>query len=104
MTDEEELDSMRAALASELLREESRKAKRRAYHGANRESRWDKIQRDPKAYFTRSRDWKAEEAERFGWDLSIIPKLNVTMPGGVTKQDREDRATALRRKLKGGTL
>jgi hypothetical protein len=101
MTEDEDLDAMRMELAREMEREAGRKARRNAYHGANRESRWDKIQRDPKAYFTRSRDWKAEEAERFGWDLSVIPKLNVTMPGGATSQDREDAAVALRRKLKG---
>jgi hypothetical protein len=72
-------DAAREELVRALLTEEKRRAKRQAYR-ADEERRWDKIARDPKAYFTKRRDWEEAipKAKRFGWDLSIVPDLNRT--------------------------
>jgi len=68
-------EELRAELEKILIR----KAKRAAYSRSH-QTRWETILQDPKAYFTRRRDWIEAErnAERFGWDLEKIPKLNVT--------------------------
>jgi hypothetical protein len=67
--DEPTVDEMRA----ELERELERQAKRGDAAGG---AKWERILRDPKAYFTRPRDWE-HGARQKGWDLSRIPKLNV---------------------------
>lgn len=50
-------------------------ARRKAYHKDHtRATLREKIERDPKAYLTRRKDY--EEAERLGIDTKDLPKLN----------------------------
>lgn len=59
-----------------LEADEKRKARLRAWHAAHGKPTFlERIARDPKAYFTRRKDF--EDAEKRGIDTSSVPKLNV---------------------------